>query len=723
MLFKNDLFQLDGARHRLLHIEPETDRSWVIDVSDGYAWPVEKPWSAISGLDAEVLPSGPLKERVLTQPAIAARDKAMAALTPLLEEVLPLFSDASRFRLIKKHATDIKVSIPTLYKWLRRYWQNGQSPMALLPLYQNCGRSSKEITGGRGASTKSELRPFQLTDKDIEYFEEALKDHYWKDGRATLQDAYEALLDRRYSYLDGNGDSFILEEGDRPTYRQFNYYLKSHYSEEERLRRRKGDKDFALQDRGILGTILEDCLGVGHFYEADATIGDTYLVDPEDRQTIVGKPTVYLIVDRESRLIVGLYVGLENASWVCAKQAVLFISEDKQALCAKYGVEYQASDWPAHQVFPQSFLVDLGEWNSKGGEQLAKNLSVKVAFVPAKRADWKPVVESKNKQTRTTLQYGTPGFDPPENAKRRQGKHYEQDACLTLHEFTKLMLELIIKYNRTPLRNYPLTMAELNNSFLPTPINVWNRGIPKRSGVLTRYPADFVRQQLLARDTASVTEHGIEFRGCLYTTKTAIEKSWFVRARKERFKVEVSYDLRLVDNIYVFDPNGSGEPLLCELTSASEHHRGRSFAELAMYWHLEDKRRPELEQARLQAAADYRAATKPTVAGAKAALAAAQKAEGKKSRSGRRADTKPAREKARKGERQETGSLKTQQAAPAVQPPSAAVVDLGAHRAAQATQVGTAPVAPVTPQPTPPVGLSMAERTRLAMLKMKEQQS
>src|SRR5690606_24251979 len=84
--------------------------------------------------------------------------------------------------------------------------------------------------------------------------------------------------------------------------------------------------------------VRSDCLGVGHYYEIDATIADIYLVSSEDVNKIIGKPTLYLIIDRKSRLIVGFYFGLENASWNGAMQAILCISENKRGLCARYGV-------------------------------------------------------------------------------------------------------------------------------------------------------------------------------------------------------------------------------------------------------------------------------------------------------------------------------------------------------------------------------------------------
>lgn len=720
MLFKNDIFEVDGQPYRLLSIAPSADEAWVIACEDKYAWPKKVPWSGISGLEAnttgEARPPATISESSLT-----VMRNAMTKLAPLLAHGASLYDDVVRFRLIKEHAAAFEVSIPALYKWLRAYWQRGQTEMALLPGFKRCGMRTSQLTAGRGAPPKHKLGTYQMTSEDIEKLDDIIKTHYLADERVSLAQSHERLLERHYSYLDGNKTKTLLGIGKRPSYRQLRHYLKSQYSAELIIRKRKGDKEFELTSRGILGTVMEDCLGVGHMFECDATIADVLLVASDDILTIVGKPTLYIIIDRYSRLIVGWYVGLENPSWICAKEAILTISEDKRSICERYRVAYQDTDWPAHQVFPTSVLVDLGEWNSKSGLRFGHTMATTVSFVPSRRADWKPVVESNFKQIRATLQDGTPGFDPPENAKKRQGRHYEKDACLTLHQFSKLVLELIIQHNRTPLRGFPLPMADLRSEFVPTPINVWNKDIATRSGVLNRYSFEHARMQLLPRDEASVTEHGIEFMHCLYTTESAVANGWFSLARQGRFKVEVSFDHRLVDNVFVHDPNGRAEPFLCELSSRSKQHRGRSFAEVKVYHELEAASAPSNEMVRLQAAADYHEATKDTVANAKSALAAAPK----KSRTARKASIKPARDKEKTIERQVRGRLKPPTSAGPLAP-VAEVFDLASARArngdqvsdkvSQTSSVGSAATAAVASADRP---LSLAEKARLARERLK----
>ncbi len=64
-----------------------------------------------------------------------------------------------------------------------------------------------------------------------------------------------------------------------------------------------------------MGTALDDCNGPGDVYEIDATIVDCYVVAEAEGTTILGKCTLYLVIDRFSKLIVGFYMTLGSPSW------------------------------------------------------------------------------------------------------------------------------------------------------------------------------------------------------------------------------------------------------------------------------------------------------------------------------------------------------------------------------------------------------------------------
>lgn len=661
MLFKNDIFLDGGVRHRLLHADAGSGTAWTISLDDPKAWPVQRYWSELETL----LPlaamdssngQGPASTSLSATPAMhKARNKALEILGNITKRIPDIFDPTLRSQLVTEREQQ-GYSRVSVYKHLRRYWQGGQTPVALLGAFHRCGRNDAGVTAGRGAISRFGHSTYQVEPSDCEAFADIIERVYLQDKRIKISHAFQRLLEKHYQSADGNGNLWVKPQGERPSLKQFEYFLRTRYSIELRMRMREGNKDFERSHRAVLDTILSRCQGVGHQYEADATIADVYLVAKSDRRRIIGKPTMYFIIDRKSRLIVGWYVGLENSNWSCAMQALLTISLDKRTICDRYSIKYEPSDWPAHQVFPAELIADR-EMLQKTSDQIADDLATCVVNLPAQRPDHKPVVETQFKLTRMRLQDGTPGFDPPENAKRRMGKHYEKDACLTLDEFTSIILNAIIEHNRAPMKEYDLSLQELTDEVEPSPIALWNHNIVTRAGALTRYSEERVRLALLPRGEATVSEAGIEFSGCFYTCPEAIQRGWFVAARKRRFKLMVSYDGRLVDSIYVHGTGNQGtrgEVYACTLTPRSEKFKGLALTEVKAYEKLRILMTPSIEQGRIQARADFHARTNPIIDGAAKKLKAAGP---KKSRTSRRADIKDDRQAELRQERHEAAVL------------------------------------------------------------------
>lgn len=671
MLFKNDVFELNGVRMRLLQVNASANMAWCISLENPMMWPLCLPNTDIA--DLACLPTEEVSSKTHTEACLRKCDEAWARLEPLLTKHGDnLFDPRMRNLAIDEYAKEQKCSSGTLRKDLRRYWQRGQSKFALMPDYNKSGRPNRtdsqgllEITAGRGRRAKAGHDIFQLKPTDVDRMREVIERSYLKDERITTIDAYTELISKHYRYEDGNQQLYVNPLGARPSIRQFRYFLHTHFDIEVRLRSRAGNSDYEREHRKVLGTVLADCQGVGHYYEIDATIADVYLVSREDPNKIIGKPTLYLIIDRKSRLIVGFYFGLENASWNAALQAILSISEDKKSLCERYGVEYDPEDWPAHMVFPQQFLADRGDMISAASDNIVDGLHVTVTNLPSKRPDWKPLVECGFRLLHNTLRSVTPAYDPPSNATRRRGKHYEHDACLTVADFGNLILNAIIQHNRRHILNYALTPAELTAGVNPCPLELWNHDIVSRAGLLTRIPEQKVRLSLLRKETAVVTEHGVEFRDCYYSSQLALAQKWFETARKRRFNVVVSFDPRLVDRIYVHALDGKGEPHLATLTARSQNYAGLSFEEVEYYEFLRQLVRQQSEHQRLDNNVEFRDRTQARIAAAEKRL----KAAGNTSRSARKADTKLARNLELALEREEQAKL---QPSPAQVPPAPA---------------------------------------------------
>jgi putative transposase len=665
MLFRNDIFKHEGQRYRFLHIDVEQSRPWAIALDDFHAWPINIDCGALQRIVAEEVTT-PIRTINPSTAMLLKRDEAYARIEPLVTQLSGIYSSVTRGPLVHYRSQELGCSKRTLYKDLRRWFQGGQIPDALLGRYHNSGRT----TAIRAARSVAKVVPqhgdenedressyfhsvYILTADDLAIFRKHIERSagYLKDGRVTMTHDYQRLLEQSYSTIDGNGDKYINTIGRRPTYRQFSYFIRKHYSLEARLRGRKGDKDFELENAANVGTIVADCRGVGHYYEIDATIVDVYLVSATNIRDIIGKPTLYLIIDRKSRLIVGFYCGLENASWMGAMQAILSIATDKRALCNRYGVIYQPEDWPADKVFPREFLADRGEMLSSNSNKVCDGLAITVTNLPSRMAKWKPVVECGFKLTHEALADVAPSYNPVFNAVKRQGKHYDKDACLTLFQFVGIMLRTIVAHNRKAMLRYNSSLDEVSARVQPIPIHLWNHDIPKSAANLIRYAESQVRQALLPKEKATVTDKGLFLRGCFYTCREAEVRGWFVVARNtSQFSLTVSFDYRLVDIIWIHSPNSRDALIEGTLTTRSEKFRGMSFAEVAYHGALEKKMGAASTQNRLQTMLEYHQDVDPVSDAAKRDL---KHAGTNMSRSARKDDINAERAEARRQERRE----------------------------------------------------------------------
>lgn len=655
-MYRNDVFAFpDGHRARLLHVVVEQDDAWVINLNIEDSFPERFSWSDLQAKEnsdevkvIETGPATPIAKRV-SDKARSRRDVAWQRVAPLVDNP-GIYSPQERSRLVQERAKEIGCTLFTLYKDLRRYWRGGQTRDALIPGFHSCGRAVKSVTVGRGRTPGGGRYPvYQLGDEDIKHIKRAIKKYYLSGEVHTMESSYQAMLEDAYFYLDGNGKPYILPLGERPTIRQFQHVLKTHFNDETKLRKRKGDKLFEQNHRARQGSILEDCLGVGHIYEIDATIADIFAVASFDRSLIIGKPSLYLIYDRGSRLVVGWYMGLEAPSWPAAMQAILSIAEDKAELCKRLGVEYDPDDWPANGVYPQKFLGDLGEMVSKNSSLLIDGLGIGVDNTPSMRPDYKGTVECGFKLIHRSMAPSTPGYEPPENVTRRRGKHFEDDACLTLHELKALVLRNIIAHNRRVMTGYPISNEMLADEIRPIPRDIWAHQAPKRMGVLTRYPEQYVRFSLLPQAEATVTRDGIEFKGCYYTCPEAIEEGWLVKAGRGVFKKDVSFDHRLVDSIFIHDPKDPTNFIVATLLEKSREYAGFSFSEVAAYETLKAHVCRDAEQHNRQTQAEYHAFAKPITS---AALAETKRVTKGKSRSARKKDIEHDRHTERRQQRQ-----------------------------------------------------------------------
>ena len=263
----------------------------------------------------------------------------------------------------------------------------------MLPDYSNSGgkgkarKASNSIKRGRPRKYKKVVEigeEINITEKDLKIFRIAISKFYNNRKGNFLTTAYELMLKDYYSeeiVYDERGvrKSVLIPPGNRPTIRQFRYwYDKEHKPDiKKTVSSRRGSRAFALEHRAITGTSKQETIGPSSRYQIDATIADVYLVSEYNRNWIIGRPVVYLVIDVFSRMITGVYVGLEGPSWLGIMMALVNAATDKVKYCAEYKIEITPEQWQVHHV-PEIILGDRGELAGKNVETSINNLGIRI---------------------------------------------------------------------------------------------------------------------------------------------------------------------------------------------------------------------------------------------------------------------------------------------------------------------------------------------------------
>lgn len=568
IFFRNELVRLvdENQLMRVLWISPSADAMVVMRVDGGISvpqWVQRSDWEALSQ-DGKIEPVAD-DERVrlpvengLDDKARARRDNAWKHVQSLVEAEPDIYLSDKRAAMIRTVSETAGAHKDTIRNWLFEYWQRGMTKNALLPYWDKCGNRDKRKTAGeakRGRPrTVSPGTGMNVCEKIREIFEVAISNYFLRNKKAGIKHTYNTMLRKFFSdrVEEGERGKLILRDVDSiPTYEAFYYWYRISRNEQQEARARKGRAFYERTMRPLLGNSTDEAIGPGYRYQIDATIADVYLASKVDLLRIIGRPVIYVVIDVWSRLIVGIYVGLERPSWTAAIMALLNAASDKVEFCKQYGIEIEAEEWPVSSL-SSVVLGDRGEMESALATRMSEVLGVDVENTPPYRADWKGIVERRFNTLQAKFKPFVDGYIDVDY-QERGGEDYRLDAKLTLDDFNRIMINAVLDHNATPIRGYPLLPAMIREGVLESPNEIWKWGVKNRSGMLKRYKRDLLQFALMHTAEAKVTASGFEFYGRNYMSGDVTERNWFSKARNGTWRVRVSYDPRCLDEILLHD--------------------------------------------------------------------------------------------------------------------------------------------------------------------------
>ena len=545
-----------------------------------------------------------VREEDLSQKEKEIRDKYWDLISPIVIQEPSIYYRDKRGSIIKQAVEQYnngrsagKLVEKTLYKLIRKYWQRGKDKNSLLPDYENSGGKGKVKVSGekkRGRPRKYADDPVigegvNITEDDKKIFRLAIARFYHNSNQNFLTTAYDLTIKNYYSEeinYDENGAKrhLLIPSDKRPTFAQFKYWYEvEHPDIRNKLISRKGYRRYALEDRAITGDSTSETTGPGSRYQIDATIADVFIVSTYNKDWIIGRPVVYVVIDVFSRMVVGIYVGLEGPSWIGAMMALSNAASDKVAFCKEYGVEITDEQWPCHHI-PDAILGDRGELIGMSVETLIPNLGVRIENAAPYRADWKGVVERYFGIIHGHVKPFVPGYID-KDYRKRGATDYRLNSTFNLEEFTEAIIHIILYQNNEHwLEKYPRDEKMIADDVSPVARELWKWGISNRSGKLRTFPEDIVNLNLMPTGTATITEFGIKFKGVYYTCEKARQESWFVKARSNSFsksekKLDVSYDIRNLDYIYIRSADGRSFEK-CFLTEKEQKYSNKNLHDI-----------------------------------------------------------------------------------------------------------------------------------------------
>ncbi|MBD2070352.1 DDE-type integrase/transposase/recombinase [Leptolyngbya sp. FACHB-671] len=628
LIYVNDLIEwnvdeVERSTERVLWIDKDYTIALVIDIFAKTGFPTSRKIveivDALSEGQAKKTSHDPfihkslVEEVNLSESERTIRDKAWDIISTLVEpknepsiyykslrgsmirSVVDNFN-AGKNRGSRQEKNGERITEKTVYTYLRRYWQRGKTINALLPDYCNSGGPGKIKKAGekkRGRPRKYATLPEigegrNIDEADRRIFRVSINYFYETSKKNPLKTAYKLMLkayytEEIYCFEDGSKKTKLISPGERPTFTQFKYWYEQELDIEKALIRRKGEKTYLLENRAVLGTSTAEVIGPGSRFQIDATVADVYIVSSYNPNWIVGRPVVYVVIDVFSRMIVGVYVGLEGPSWLGAMMALVNTATNKIPFCEEYGISITDEEWSCCHL-PYTLLADRGELLGTPIETLSKNLHVKIENTASYRADWKGIVERRFRTIHGHVKPFVPGYIDVD-FRKRGGKDYRLDGKLTIKDFTKIIIKCILHHNnRDYIESYSRQEMMVADNVQTIPAELWKWGIRNRSGRLRSFPEDIIKLNLLPRDRGTVTSRGIRFKGMSYTCEKAIKQRWFEKARnssldKESKYLGISYDLRQPNFIYIRDVDGRGFEK-CFLLDSEERYLNKSIEEV-----------------------------------------------------------------------------------------------------------------------------------------------
>lgn len=526
----------------------------------------------------------------LSEAQVKRRDAMQKVIAPIVARAPEIFDDRIRGRMVADVERAGVRSAKTVHAALDRWFRGGMTLDALVPSFNDCGKGARREGAKRAGRKQPEGSPqgVVITPEIEEIFKKAIKRFYANERKNALSAAYELmksewfvdeLRDRVTGTVIHRTKPEYRETG-FPTLRQFRYWYSKRSDRLGIRRKRLGDAKYEKDHRATTGSARRHLMGAGSRFEIDATKLEIGMVSELNPGTFLDPATFYQVIDVETELICGIYVGHEEASWIGAGLAVRNVVEDKVDFARRYGVEITAEQWPCQGVLPARLLADNAEFKGDLATDFTAKSHVTVENARPLRGDNKGTVEGKFDKFKRELRKRLPGI-VRRNQTDPDAIDDRAEARLTLKQVTAAVIETVVLLNNRKMEEYARKREMIEADVFAVPSEMWAWSVRTGMAELRSFDVATAEFAMLPTATVSVTKDGVRFRSLFYCGADPHADA-FARARQEGVStVVISYDPLCTTNIYLHDATAPGGFQVFKLTGGSWEYRDLSFEDAA----------------------------------------------------------------------------------------------------------------------------------------------
>lgn len=420
----------------------------------------------------------------------------------------------------------------------------------------------------------------KLTD-DEKIFRWAINKYYFTAHKNSLKTCYTYMINEKYCDADGK----LI--ADYPTYNQFRYYFSKYKKMQTFYISRNGMKDYQRNHRPLLGDRIQEYASHAGIGEIDATICDIHLVD--DAGNYIGRPVLTIMADAySSGYIYGYSLTLGGGTY-SLRNLLLNCITDKSEWCRQFGIMIGKEEWDTDKL-PGTIVSDMGaEYQSETFSQITE-LGITIVNLPPLRPELKAVVERGFQLLQQSIKPSLIdcGY-VDKDAGKRLAPDYRKNACLTLRDYEKVVIHVILyNNNQRIIRDYPYTDEMLAARVAPHPKDIFIWGRKQDGANLIPISSKKLIMTLLPRTKAKFSRKGLMVFRLRYDSKGRKLTEEYLSSKD----AVVAYNPENTDTVYLLQNGRYTEFYLIE-----SRFSGKSFGEAGQMF---EKQRELVESASLE---------------------------------------------------------------------------------------------------------------------------